>query len=406
MNNCTDPCPPCQPEIPATCEPPISVATLAQVWGHDAEGCLKALTVPANKSLLAYAPTGAKAVTGAIANPLELPLLQPTAAANIPRIAVQEADGVIKHWQPANTADNFICYWTGVRWEVGTLNSLLPSGNGAIVRNSLGALVVVSGTDGQFLRYVGTALQFVSASSNVLSQGYIFGLTLSNGADANNDIDIAVGKCRNSVDSEDLVLTSLITKRSDAAWASGTGNGGMDAGTKPASGTLHTYLISNGATVDAIFSISANGPVLPASYTAFRRIGAVLTDASSNVRGFFQNGNNFELVAAVTNLSKATSTAATNLALTVPTGIIVQAIISAYGAGQDDDWNVHLYRVGTSPMLALAGKGRHNFWTLTASAGAGQFFIFTNTSGQITYSNSQSISVNTRGWIDTRGRDT
>jgi len=237
-------------------------------------------------------------------------------------------------------------------------------------------------------------------------RGYIDGLILANNSgDADHDIDIGPGIARNGGNTATLTLATALTKRIDATWSAGTGNGGLDTGSIPVSGTLHLWLISNGTLVDVLFSTSATAPTMPVGYTLNRRIGAVLTDASSNVRGFLQNGNNFELVAAVTNLSKATSTAATNLALTVPTGIIVQAIISAYGAGQDDDWNVHLYRVGTSPMLALAGKGRHNFWTLTASAGAGQFFIFTNTSGQITYSNSQSISVNTRGWIDTRGRD-
>ncbi len=55
--------------------------------------------------------------------------------------------------------------------------------------------------------------------------------TLSNNADATNDIDIAVGEAASDGATPFLMtLASSITKRLDAAWSVGTGNGGLDTG--------------------------------------------------------------------------------------------------------------------------------------------------------------------------------
>lgn len=94
-----------------------------------------------------------------------------------------------------------------------------------------------------------------------VNRGHIAGLTLSNNAsDATNDIDIADGEARDTTNVRTMVLSSGLTKRLDAAWQAGTGNGGLDSGTI-ANATYHVHLIENPnstptPTLDVIFSLS------------------------------------------------------------------------------------------------------------------------------------------------------
>jgi len=90
------------------------------------------------------------------------------------------------------------------------------------------------------------------------ARGHIGGLKLSNNAsDATNDIDIAPGEARDKTNARGMVLSSGITKRLDATFTAGTGNGGLDQGVI-ANATYHVHLIENPTTVatDAIFSLS------------------------------------------------------------------------------------------------------------------------------------------------------
>jgi hypothetical protein len=69
-----------------------------------------------------------------------------------------------------------------------------------------------------------------------LRSSLVDGLILSNNVtDATNDIDIAAGVATayDGTYWRPFELTSAITKRLDAAWAVGTGNGGLDTGSSP-----------------------------------------------------------------------------------------------------------------------------------------------------------------------------
>jgi hypothetical protein len=69
-------------------------------------------------------------------------------------------------------------------------------------------------------------LQVTNRRKDAIPLYQINGLRVSiNGADALHDIDIDAGSVRDSTDSVDLVLTEKITKRLDAVFAAGTGNG-------------------------------------------------------------------------------------------------------------------------------------------------------------------------------------
>jgi len=56
---------------------------------------------------------------------------------------------------------------------------------------------------------------------------YKAGFNVSNAADANNDITISAGECRDFLDTENIRNSTLLTKQSDAAWTVGTNAGGL-----------------------------------------------------------------------------------------------------------------------------------------------------------------------------------
>jgi hypothetical protein len=261
---------------------------------------------------------------------------------------------------------------------------------------------------------VGSNIQFVAAPSNQFPGGHLYGLVISiNIADLNNDLDISVGECRSSDNTTDLILTSVLTKRSDAAWAAGTNQGGMDVGSKPTSGTLHVYIISNGSTVDALFSQSASAPTLPGGYTKFRRIGAVTTDGSANIRQFVQVGDRFLYKSFVKDVVSATAvTGGTLFAISVPSGIKVNPIINIsvnagiYWKVYDPDqtfaatFNPSNTNVSATDYISDSyGSDRANFHP---------FGVMTNTARQIGFdvrsTATNDVFLDTHGFFDNRGR--
>jgi hypothetical protein len=131
-----------------------------------------------------------------------------------------------------------------------------------------------------------------------IARGSLAGLALANDATfPNTHVTIATGQARSSTDAFDLRLTTGLVKRLDQAWAAGTGNGALDTGSVAANTGYHVYLIrrTSDGVLDVLMSTSATNPTLPSGYGAFRRLGAVLTDASAYIRKFTQHGDYFEL---------------------------------------------------------------------------------------------------------------
>lgn len=119
-----------------------------------------------------------------------------------------------------------------------------------------------------------------------LPQGHLAGLALSvNAVDSAHDVDIAAGSGRDADNSTNMILNSALTKRIDAAWAVGTGNGGLDTGSVAAESTYYIWLIKRADTnvVDVLFSLSSTAPTMPASYDKKRQIGMVSYDGSSAI---------------------------------------------------------------------------------------------------------------------------
>jgi hypothetical protein len=248
--------------------------------------------------------------------------------------------------------------------------------------------------------------------------GFLFGLTLSNNVtDPTNDIDIAAGKCRDSTAARNMVLASALTKRLDAAWAVGSGNGGLDTGSI-ANATYHIWLIKRSDTgvVDALFSASASAPTMPASYDYKRRIGSIVR-ASAAIKTFVQDGDLFMWKSPVNDVAAGNpGTAAVTRTLTVPVGIRVSAKIQVNATGATQPAlpgaiyisDLSLTDVAASPT---AGAGVVVFASSAISdlqLGT-TIDVMTNTSAQVRSriqisAAGTTLQINTIGWIDTRGR--
>lgn len=314
-----------------------------------------------------------------------------------------------------------------------------PPGNGVIENinvvyggridvNSPGAGTVDSGTiDNTDLPAIRTVLDVYSKSevNGLVSgangiRGHLWGLIGSNNVtDANNDMDFSSGEAA-SVGTGPIImtLTSSITKRSDAAWAVGTGNGSMDTGNKPTNGWLHWYIIQRPDTnvVDVCSSVSASAPTfgvnIPAAYTKYRRIRSTKTDGSGNILADKQNGDEILWVNGIKEnggSAIAISTTAASLTLAgVPTGIVTRAILNAGYTSATDTASAFISSLDEADQTIGVGNALGNITNMqnvSENSTAG-IEVRTNTSAQVRQKAGAagSLYVFTRGYIDNRGR--
>jgi hypothetical protein len=335
-------------------------------------------------------------------------------------LADTDLQDIASRWTPASTAG------------AASLDFLEDADNGtnkATLKGpaSIGSDIVVTlpsaagtiiGTGAETL----TAALQATARTNISAplKGHIFGLTLSNnGTDATNDIDIAAGECASTETNPVLmVLAAALTKRLDAAWAVGSGNGGLDTGSI-ANTTYHVWLIQRSDTgvVDALFSTSATSPTMPANYDLKRRIGSIIR-ASAAIVGFVQNGDLFTRKSPVRDVAATNpGTSAVTRTMSVPLGIKVRAelavLIIGNPANTASPGSVLLSDLNTTDVAPSGTNGFTSWASVGVAAGGGLgsvLFVTTNTSGQVRsrVENSTAgteIYIFTLGWIDTRGKD-
>ena len=300
--------------------------------------------------------------------------------------------------------------------------------NGAETIGGLSTLVLQRGDKVWFVSN-GTNWDIVmrqSAQGGLPVHGHCWGLTLSNnGADATNDIDVAVGEAMSDdVDSNDAVLirlTSAITKQLDVAWAVGSAAGGRASGGAIANTTYHVFLIMRPDTgvVDVAFDTSATGANLSANtnvaYTKKRRIGSILRESAAIV-GFVQDGQFFQRKTAVLDVAANNpGTSAVSRTLSVPSGIRVRALVNV---GLDIStpggalYLSDLDATDSAPSLTAAPLGQigRDFSTGNLNQVSGSIMVRTNTSAQIRSRVSASdantdLYIATLGWLDSCGRD-
>lgn len=275
--------------------------------------------------------------------------------------------------------------------------------NGAatlVLQSGQTAAIICNGAD--FVAVIGG-----TSISGPAQQGYIYGLNLSNNvADATNDIDIAVGAAAADTSPYYLMqLTGTLTKRLDAAWAVGSGNGGLDTGSI-ANTTYHVWLIQRSDTgvVDALFSTSATSPTMPTNYDRKRRIGSIIRQSAA-ILAFRQFGNRF-LLSTVQAIRSSTS-GATDILVTCisPLGVRTRPIL-----------NSQLTMNAASSGNNIIGDGDSasaTFQYQLVSIGAADTTVidqaYTNTSSQVRFTTAATAGtyasnvLNSVGWWDDRG---
>ena len=261
--------------------------------------------------------------------------------------------------------------------------------------------------------YDGTSYQ-LQGRGKVTLRDYIAGLTMST-AGGSGTMAIAAGVAVDSTNVDLMTLSAAISKTT-GAWAVGSGNGGIDAGSIANTTWYHFYAIKRLDTgvVDVLFSTSATAPTMPANYTLKRRIGSGLTDGSAHWLLFFQDGDRFKGDGGQSSGNTTNpGTSAILSSVAVPTGVNVVALISSMFLNVTSTNSVILFTDPAQTDTAPDGTANFSYLTATAAAAAassGEFQVRTNTSGQIRYRVSASgaadiFRVMTKGWIDSRGQN-
>lgn len=255
--------------------------------------------------------------------------------------------------------------------------------------------------------------------------GGIFGLNMANTPGfTTTRITTAVGQCRDSTNTANIVLNAPLTKRLDAAWAAGEANGGRDAGALANGQTWHVFLIRKDAdgSTDMLFSQSPTAPTLPVGYSKFRRIGSIILEAAStNIRQFIQVGDFFMLKTRSNDYAAQSNGGGVPYlrTVTVPSGIKVEGIFYFQSTGTANDTNAYLSGLFDPDFGVPAAFGGASQWaqirriSVWIYPGAWNSYgtvisrQFTDTNKQIyTFSsdNADVIALGVVGWRDDRGR--
>ena len=252
----------------------------------------------------------------------------------------------------------------------------------------------------------------------LLPRSYIAGCTLST-AGSSATFSVAAGMAADTGNSVLINLASALSKTT-SSWAVGNANGALDTGSIANSTWYHVYLIRRTDTgvVDVLISTSASAPTMPASYTQKRRIGSMRTNGSAQWTLFVQTGDCFEWDAAVADVAATNpGTAAVSRTLTVPTGVVVEAVFNGgiYNAGSAVAGGVLFSPLSKSDQAPTETGGTlwsSGAYAQSAAAGARSSYvahrIWTNTSAQVRSRLSASdgnitLYIATLGWRDLRG---
>lgn len=252
-------------------------------------------------------------------------------------------------------------------------------------------------------------------------RGFIDGLTLSNAADADHDITVAIGDAMDSTNAVRMVLASALTKQIDATWAVGNNAGGLAATLTVANTTwYHVFEVVVAGVVDAMFdtSVTCATGVANNAVTSFRRIGSVLTNGSANIIAFRQIEDYFYWDVPVEDADTSNpGTSVVSVTLSTPLGVACLANVSvvtfftggSIGAAALNILITDSTQTDTTPTDAILTiravlTGSTDTYRQTTSINH-----FTNTSSQLRYKFSASdagvgINLFTQGWMDLRGK--
>lgn len=266
----------------------------------------------------------------------------------------------------------------------------------------------------------GTATPWDSINlPSAMQRGRLVGGKLENDpGDLTNDIIFNAAEWRNSTNTVTMIAAAAMSKRLDAAWVAGGGNGGRMSAAAIANGTYHCHAIGNAATglTDFGFDVSATAPTLPTGYDVFRCLGSI-NRAAGVIVPFIQDGDKFTLKTPVNvvNTSAANANAIlvsmTAAGVGAPFGRRVELDITLNGALAGNAFQMLVTDPATTDTApsafvatlrgAQSGAGANGIGDVSARVycDTSAFVRFRTTAASVGY------SVTLFGWIDRRGQD-
>lgn len=231
---------------------------------------------------------------------------------------------------------------------------------------------------------------------------YISGLIISNGTDTDHDIDIAVGEATDSGADYVMKLTSGFTKQIDFTWAVGTDAGGLFSGSVAATTWYHVFLIrkDSDGSLDAGFDTSVTAANIPAGYTAYRRIGSVLTDGVPAIIAFTQVENEFFWSDPPLDVDTTIGTSSTSHTLSTPSDVVTKARVIAL---QTNDSTTYVYIRSLNNNDEAPSITAAPLYTSDSGTSGGIMNLITNTSSQIASRANKAatdLKIATLGYMD------
>jgi hypothetical protein len=244
-----------------------------------------------------------------------------------------------------------------------------------------------------------------NAASAALVPGLISGLqTANDGTTPLTVLDINKGSCSDNLNGAMLNLPAQLRKSINVAWAAGTGAGGMGPGLAVAANTwYHVIATAIAGAVDVFFDTDPLASHKPAGAGVFRRLWSIKTNASSQIIPYLQIGDLGLWLTAIRDISNMnlSATSPINVRMSVPPlPVMVQGRMNASNAS--GPFFIDVLTPGTT------GQNNGVIGVPSGQQGSAFFSVMSDALGQLRYvtggGTTNTIYVDTYGWIDTRGR--
>ena len=243
-----------------------------------------------------------------------------------------------------------------------------------------------------------------SATGTVLLPNLI---TISNGTDADHDIDFTAGNF-NFDDGSGQAIATALTKQIDAAWVAGDNAGGLDTGSVAPDTTYYCFVIWNPttSTADFLFSSSHVSPTLPSGYTKKKRIAAFRVDGSANIRQckylFNPDGSyTFYYSTGILDFQKQITTSYVSESVTLPPNVvgIFQTFMST---SSGPPGSVQMFVKSTSSLTVQISTGATANGNFNGGAEINRYCSSSQVDVKVNAigSSGHLASLETIGWID------
>lgn len=251
---------------------------------------------------------------------------------------------------------------------------------------------------------------FAIESETILNNSnHISGLILSNDTDTDHDINITAGYANDSTNTYSMNLASEITKQIDATWAAGDDAGGLFSGSVAVDTWYHVFLIrkDSDGSIDCGFDTSVTAANIPTGYTAYKWIGAALTDGSANITPFVHDGDRFTFTDVQPSISAvAQSTSAVSRTLSTPLDIRTKAsLILSYRDSVIAGGRVYISDLSKTDETITTSVASMRADTNSTNSNS-HIEVLTNTSSQVRSKSSSTngiLSLYVTGWEVDRG---